>query len=377
VPGPHHVLLVPGFFGFATLGEFAYFAHVRDFLAEALPEVGVRGEVQVVHTIPTASLERRAAILAESVEKALEAGPAAVSVVGHSSGGLDARLLASPGVTLPTRADVERCAASIRAVVAIATPHHGTPVAHAFGSIFGQQLLKLLSVSTMYGLRAGRLPIKVVLKLAHVLRWSAAPDTLVQQLWEQLLGDFSADRRRSIETFFAEVGEDQDLLAQITPAGAAAFEAAVADRASIRYGCVVTRARPPGLRSFLGAGVSPYAHATHALFVALYRITARTPPDRVRVPRERVAALSRAFRKAVDHRSNDGWVPTLSQARGELIRVAWADHHDIIGHFDHPTHVPPHFDWVASGTGFTRARFESVWRDVAAFVAAAGKGKGT
>ena len=26
-----HVLLVPGFFGFANLGDFAYFAHVRDF----------------------------------------------------------------------------------------------------------------------------------------------------------------------------------------------------------------------------------------------------------------------------------------------------------------------------------------------------------
>lgn len=35
--------------------------------------------------------------------------------------------------------------------------------------------------------------------------------------------------------------------------------------------------------------------------------------------------------------------------------------------------LPPHFDWVASGTGFTRGRFESVWRDVAAFVGAAGR----
>ena len=67
-------------------------------------------------------------------------------------------------------------------------------------------------------------------------------------------------------------------------------------------------------------------------------------------------------------------VPTLSQVHGEIIRAVWADHHDVIGHFDHPTHVPPHFDWVASGTGFTRARFEAVWRDVATFVAAAAKG---
>jgi hypothetical protein len=33
--------------------------------------------------------------------------------------------------------------------------------------------------------------------------------------------------------------------------------------------------------------------------------------------------------------------------------------------------VPPHFDWLASGTGFTRARFEELWHDVARFIAAA------
>ncbi len=73
----------------------------------------------------------------------------------------------------------------------------------------------------------------------------------------------------------------------------------------------------------------------------------------------------------MDEKVNDGMVPTLSQVWGATIRAVWADHHDVIGHFHHPTHVPPHFDWVASGTGFTRAHFEAVWRDVAAFVAAA------
>jgi len=147
------------------------------------------------------------------------------------------------------------------------------------------------------------------------------------------------------------------------------FNAATQDRPGVRYGCVVTRARPPGVRSFLGAGIDPYAHATHGLFVALYRLASRTSPDRVRLARERIPALSRAFRRKVDHRTNDGFVPTLSQVWGEVIRTAWADHHDVIGHFHHPTHVPPHFDWVASGTGFTRAEFESLWRDVAAFIA--------
>ncbi len=366
----HHVLLVPGFFGFATLGEFAYFAHVRDLLVEALPAAGVRGEVEVVHTIPTASIARRAAILADAVAALVEKD-ATVSLVGHSSGGLDARLLLSPQAKLPTKADVERCARAVRAVVTIATPHFGTPVAHSFDTLLGEQLLKLLSVMTIYGLRAGRLPLGVVLRLARVFRGHSAPTGVVDQLWAQLLHDFSADRRRAIQQFFAEVGSDRDLVAQITPAGADLFNAATEDRPGVRYGCVVTRARPPGLRSFLRAGVDPYAHATHALFATLYRLASRTRPDRVRVPRERIAALSRAYRSRVDARVNDGMVPTLSQVWGETIRAVWADHHDVIGHFHHPTHVPPHFDWVASGTGFTRAHFEAVWRDVVSFVAAA------
>ncbi len=374
MPGPHHVLLVPGFFGFATLGEFAYFAHVRDFLAEALPGLGVTGEVEVVHTIPAASLSRRAALLAESAARLLERGPATLSVVGHSSGGLDARLLVTPEARLPTAVDVERCARAVRAVVTVATPHRGTPLANAFNTLFGPQLLKVLSVWTIYALRAGRLPIGLVMRLARILRRRSAPAGVVDQLWSQLLQDFSAARRRELEAFFDEVGADRDLLAQITPAGTEIFNASTGDRPGVRYGCVVTRARPPGLRSFLRAGIDPYAHATHALFVALYRLAARTPPERVRVSRETVAALSRAFRARVDARANDGMVPTLSQVWGEVIRAAWADHHDVIGHFHHPTHVPPHFDWVASGTGFTRARFEELWRDVAAFVAAAARG---
>ncbi len=369
----HHVLLVPGFFGFATLGEFAYFAHVRDLLAEALPAAGVKGEVEVVHTIPTASLARRAALAAESVAKLVEDG-GTVSLVGHSSGGLDARLLVTPEANLPAKVDVERCARSVRAVVTVATPHHGTPLAHAFDTLLGPQLLKLLSLATIYGLRAGRLPLGVVLRLARVFRWRTAPAGVVDQLWAQLLHDFSADRRRAIEEFFGEVGADRDLVEQITPAGTDVFNAATQDRPGVRYGCVVTRARPPGLRSFVRAGVDPYAHATHALFVALYRLAARTPPARVRLPRERIAALSRAYRRRVDAGVNDGMVPTLSQVWGETIRAVWADHHDVIGHFHHPTHVPPHFDWVASGTGFTRAQFEAVWRDVASFVAAAARG---
>lgn len=371
--GPHHVLLVPGFFGFANLGDFAYFGHVRDFLVERGPALGLDGEVIAVATVPTASLRTRAARLAEAITEVVERGGGEVSVVGHSSGGLDARLVAAPEVQLPTDASVERAAERIRAVVTVATPHFGTPVAHLFNSLLGQQLLKVLSLGTIHALRAGRLPIGAVVRLARLLRGrESPPGGVVEQLFAELLGDFSPERRRAIEDFFASLGREQDLLPQITPAGMDAVNATAVDRPGVRYGCVVTRARPPGVRSLLAAGLDPYAQATHALFAALYRLAAGTPRDRApRLSRAQGEALTRAYGRLPDLRANDAMVPTVSQVWGEVLAAVWADHHDVIGHFRGPTHVPPHLDWLASGSGFDRAAFVATWGAVAEWLAAA------
>jgi triacylglycerol esterase/lipase EstA (alpha/beta hydrolase family) len=373
VTRPHHVVLVPGFFGFANLGDFAYFAHVRDFLGEAGPPLGLDGELCAVHTEPTASLPRRAALLAEAVTQLLDAADGDVTIIGHSSGGLDARLLVEPGVSLPTPVDVERCASRVRSVIAVSTPHRGTPLAHLFGSLLGQQLLALLSLATIHALRTGRLPITAALKLAGLVRRPGSrPIGVLDQLFLQLLADFSQKRRRAVEDFFHRVRTDQGLVEQLTPSGMELFNASTHPRPGVRYGSVVTRARPPGLRSLARAGVDPYAQATHALYVGLHRFAARTPRGQLaHLTAPQADALRRAYGRIPDPAANDGIVPTLSQVWGDVITAVWADHHDVIGHFDQPTHVPPHFDWVASGTGFDRPQFESVWRAIALYAAGA------
>jgi len=370
----HHVVLVPGFFGFANLGDFAYFGHARDILAEVGPAHGLDGEVRVVRTEPTASLPRRAALLCESVDALLDASPGVVSIVGHSSGGLDARLVVSPGVSLPTPADTERVASSVRAVVTVATPHHGTPLAQFFGGMLGQEVLRVLSLATIYVLRTGRLPISVALKLSRFLRRPGkVPEGVLEQIVVELLGDFEGDRRRAVESFLSGVRSDQGLVAQISPAGMDVFNASTQDRPTARYGFVATRARPPGLGSFWRAGFDAYAQATHALFVALYRFASGMPSTfRPRLNTAHAAVLRRAYGRVPGPEANDGIVPTLSQVWGDPVAAVWADHHDIIGHFHQPGHVPPHFDWMASGTGFDRAQFERVWRDVARYVGNAG-----
>jgi triacylglycerol lipase len=193
---------------------------------------------------------------------------------------------------------------------------------------------------------------------------------LLDQLFSQLLADFTPDRRRAIERFFRAVRSDHALLQQLTPEAASLLRATTTMRAGVRYGCVVTCARRPGLRTTLAAGVDASAQATHAIFVALGRLAqldraARLPP----LSASQARALRRAFGWIPAARHNDGIVPTRSQVWGRVVAAVRADHLDVLGHFDDPACTPPHYDWLCSGSGYARRDFEATWRRVARFIA--------
>jgi triacylglycerol lipase len=364
-----HIYLVPGFFGFANLGELRYFSHVGRFLGRCCADAACDVRVHAVATNPTASLPRRAARLLEVIGES--EGP--IHLIGHSSGGLDVRLLATPGIALPGAPDVEPVARRIRTVVTVSAPHHGTPVASFFTSVLGQRLLQLLSLSTMYVLRFGHLPLSALLKLggafARVDRHLGVNSALLDQLFGLLLADFSPARRDAIARLLGDVQHDQALLTQLTPEGMEVFNALAGDRDTVAYASVVTRGRAPGVGSTLAAGLDPTAHASHAIYQALYRLAARTERRyRPRLSAEQTRVLRRGFDTLPTLATNDGVVPTLSQVWGEIIHAARGDHLDVIGHFDDPAHDPPHFDWLATGTGFDRPAFDALWSAVARWV---------
>jgi hypothetical protein len=371
----HHVYLVPGFFGFANLGRITYFGHVRSLLAGRLRARGLDARIHVVRVHPTASLARRAATVAERIAATARGREAAVHLVGHSSGGLDARLLTAPGCALPTRLDVERIAGRVRTVVTVATPHFGTPLASFFATLRGQKLLQLVSLGTMHVLRFGHLPLSAVLGLGALLARLddlAVNSDLLDEVFERLLGDFTPGRRRLVGALLDEVVRDQALLVQLTPEAMEVFTASVGPRPSVRYGCVVTRAARPRLGSRLAAGFDPAAQVSRTLFGALYRLAAATP--RRLAPRPGTAqarALRRGYGALPAAEANDGIVPTRSQAWGRVLHTAVADHLDVLGHFrvdDDSSHV----DWLFSGSRFDRRQFESLWSDVAGFIAKSG-----
>ena len=370
----HHVYLVPGFLGFVNLGRLSYFGHMQRALAERFTAQSFAAKIHLVRTPPTASLPERAAHLADTIAATAPRRDAALHLIGHSSGGLDVRLLTAPGVRLPTEIHLERLAARVRTVVTISTPHHGTPLAAFFTTLRGQQLLQVLSLNTMYVLRFGHLPISALLRMGGTalrLGEQIVNSEMIGELFSRLLADFSVGRRRAVRAVLREVVRDQSLMLQLTPEAMELFNATVLPRAGIRYGSVVTEGARPGLRSTLGAGLDPAAQVTHAVYAGLYQLNATARKRRsVRLTPDQRRSLERAYGTAPTARGNDGIVPTLSQTWGRVIHATVADHLDALGHFGDSAHQPPHVDWLVSGSRFDRRRFEALIDDVARFVAA-------
>lgn len=368
---PTTVCLIPGFFGFANLGEQRYFEHVRPALDEALRRQGVAAAFLDVKVRPTASLRRRALGVARAIDEHAPAGP--ILLIGHSTGGLDARLLVAPGVDLGDEYDAEPVARRVSAVVTVCTPHRGTPLAYAFGTPAGRQLLQLLSLITIHVVRDEKLPPTVVRRLAETLvqldRGVASSGPTLDQVFRALLQSLEPGRQRALEEFFDGVSEEQALLPQLVPEALELLDSSLQDRAEVRTGCVVSRARPPRLASMASFGFDPYAQSMYALYRWLHgRATAYRAPTRLRwTPDEREALLA-AFGEEPASSDSDGIVPVASQVWGDVIHVARADHFDVLGYFDDPAGGSAHNDWLPSASRFDPVMFRRLWTDVARFL---------
>lgn len=367
-----HVFLIPGFFGFANFGDFRYFAHVREHLAAWARARGIDAVIHYAPTHPTASLRRRAGRLVELIAEAAGGDDAPIHLIGHSTGGLDARLAIAPRASLSCAVDPEPIARRVRSVVAVASPHYGAPTAAFFTSLLGQRALFLLSLLTIQAIRLGTIPLPALLVLASALGSTGAgrilSGSVVAQIYDQVLKDFSAERRQQIERVFSEVRRDQTLLVQLTPEGMDLFNALATERDGVRRGCVVTQARPPSMGRQIALGPMPTPQAMYSLFRALYSIASTLPEGLLPLPDEAQSqALVRAYGRVPSVKGNDAMVPTRSQVWGEVVHAAWADHLDVIGHFHAPALAPLHVDWLRTMSGFGRVEFEAMWDAVARF----------
>jgi triacylglycerol lipase len=168
---PYPVVLLHGMSGFGTLevGPIAvtYFNGVVEDLTK-------NGEsVFVTLAPPYDTSEVRAAAIAKQIDFVLQrTGKAKVNVIGHSQGGLDARVLASPnGLGYGDR---------IASVTTIATPHRGSKIADV-----SLGLMKLLPASVIDGVTGGFL--ELLQKTAFELQADANLRAQVTAISEQYM----------------------------------------------------------------------------------------------------------------------------------------------------------------------------------------------
>jgi len=365
------VFLVPGFFGFTSVGAVSYFKDVEQALERTLARRGLEARVVRCATQPTASIPRRVdrlrrQVIARGGLKARE-----LHFVGHSTGGLDVRMLLTPGVQIARDGSEEQIARRTRTAISVTTPHHGTPLANHFLTVQGHTLLLLVSALATAGHGRGALvaATRAISLAAQLDDWMGIENSPLDRIAASLLRGLRLRGSNAMWRYLEDIKQDQGAVLQLTPEGIELFDAAVADRAGIDYGCVVAGVPKPRERVSRPTVLAPERMVLRALFRLLHGLAAR-PHPRYPYPRPPAAVQRRLDRDlgfATTPQTNDGVVPTLSQLHGRLLHVARADHLDVVGHY---TLAERAGDWLPSGAGFTPASFAATWDAVARAIAA-------
>ena len=195
--------------------------------------------------------------------------------VGHSTGGLDVRMLLTPGVKIAPDATEERIAARTRTAISVVTPHYGTPLANVFLTAQGHQLLLLLSsLATTSPARAAIMATtRSIALLARMDDWFDRGTGPVDRLSRTLLRGISFRRDDPAWRYLEAIASDQGAVLQLTPEAIDLFEASVTDRAGIDYGCVVAGVPKPREDVRVRALLHPERIALRGLFRLLHGIT--------------------------------------------------------------------------------------------------------
>jgi hypothetical protein len=406
----HRIYFSPGMFGFGQLASYDYFAHLERAIGDHLRAAGDEVETWVVDVAPTASVRRRASRMAQLVARTcddvgspfshaigLGARPSLVPgvtddgpihLVGHSTGGLDVRMLASPDVSLDVAPEELRWIGRLASVTTLSTPHFGTPLATFFATVSGQRLLYALSALTFIALSLGSPPLAaasaLVVAIGRVDRALGLDLKVLDRATDALLRVLDDARSREVRTYLDAIKQDQGAMIQLMPEAMELYRAGITDRPGVLCQSTVSMAPPPDFIAAVRAAAAPsrlvrsianpWAPLSAAIFAALYGITARFderyPCAAKHAGEAAEATLLRTFGRAPGARANDGVVPLRSQIWGKVVWAGEADHLDVLGHFaggeTRREGEPSHVDWLTSGSGFDRARFEAMTASIAA-----------
>jgi hypothetical protein len=360
-------------FGFGHLAGYDYFKHVRAGLEKRFAAAGVNAVFEDVPAPPTSSLRYRSRILAATVAKSAHADDGPIHLIGHSTGGLDVRLVLSPSVSLGVSREQLAWRKRVVSAVTINAPHYGTPLATYFATVSGTRVLYVLSLLTVVSLTIGEPSLAIFSRLVAgvggIDSLFGGDMKLFSRVTDTVLRFVDREGRGEIADFLSKVRIDQGAIIQIMPEAMDLFNAACESDPSVRYGCVVSAAPPPRAMRFAKRVRSPYAAFTAAIYSTLYQFASQESEvyPYARPTQRETEFLRTGVDQDVTPESNDGIVPTLGMLWGELLWAGEADHLDILGHFGDDQKPALHMDWVTSGSRFTRQRFGAVLDEVTKF----------
>lgn len=372
------IVLVPGLLGFGSFGSksrpvVSYFQHVLQLLERVFTvQLGLPAapRLYVHEPPPTGPLALRVASLATALDQIVGGLPAGafVHIIGHSTGGLDARLLVNLKylpVDGPTLAEKRRLLPRIGGIVALSAPMAGAPSAahvapllpHVLngpvaGIIAGLYLLSILNAAKGNGLIARAEHV-----MAAVASLSASPvaPVLGSEAALRALSGLDHEVVSQVRRFLARVVEDHRLFDDLEPRAMADLNAQIgsSDVHPIRFFATVSP--PPPLVS-----IEP----TRQLYALAHRwarpwFVGRSdfPSGEWLSPRKRALETRSANDGIVTTASQVGTTSSLSQQPAHIIE---ADHFDTIGHFDGVGET-----FFKSGAAMTRERFEFLWARIA------------
>jgi triacylglycerol lipase len=370
---PHRVYFVPGMFGFGRLGTYDYFTHLRVGLEERFRRAGVTVAFEDVPAPPTSSLRHRTRILATTIARTSGGEHGPIHLVGHSTGGLDVRLLLSPSAHLGLNAELLSFRSRIRTAITVNTPHYGTPLAGYFATVSGTRFLYAISLFTVVSLSLGEPSLAIFSRLlggvGRIDNLIAGEIKLLSRFTDSILRYVDKEARDEIMDFLSKIRVDQGAVIQTMPESMDLFNCTTENDSSVRYASIASAAPPPRSLRMARRIRSPYAALTALLYSTLYQFASQGP--KVYPYARPTAREAELLRVGIDHEvtdaSNDGVVPTLSMLWGELIWAGEADHLDVLGHFHDAIQPSSHTDWVTSGARFTRQRFGALLDAIAAF----------
>lgn len=367
----YHIYFVPGMFGFARLASYDYFAHVRSALHARFQDAGQQIDTHVVDVLPTASVRRRAAKLAALIDRTSGVkGP--IHLLGHSTGGLDARMAASPSAKLPIPVRALRWLPRLRSITTMNTPHYGTPLASFLVTSNGQRMLSALSAFTLVGLSLGAHPLGAAGALIGLIGRGDNATGIELRILDKsvglLRGLVKDAHQPDVRAYINAIKEDQGSMLQISPEAMDLTVAGFEDRLGVDYQSTASMAPTPSPGKWVRTIGHPWRALSLALFTALHGITSRYddryPCAAAQTGKRTEAMLVRALGFAPDLSANDGAVPIRSQLWGALVWAGLGDHLDVLGHYrdDRKGKLVTlrHRDWLTSGSSFDSTNFASL-----------------